>query len=251
MRISRAILLTTITSVFTFSAFSQIPAGTIMASGYYATVSPMSDRAAAEEYINGIKTVYYGQSGPQQVDGSPFLSDNFLPGEIGFIDSAKLVDITLRYNIYMDQMQVIFNNDTLSVQPSYLLKYIRLADQYFIFSLIYDKSTRKFSKGYFEILADGEYKLLKQYKRPLLYDSYATNYNSGGGTKRYFFGSETALYYKKGEEAAIKIGRTEKQVVKIFPPEKQEKITQFIEEKELQVRKQEDLIKLLNFLNEI
>ena len=228
---------------------SQVPAGTIMSSGYYASISPLRDGAATETYINGIKTVYYGVDGPEKAEGNPFLDQNFQPGEIGFSDSTKLVDIRLRYNIYMEQMQVLFNYDTLVVQPSYLINYIRIGDQYFIFSLIYDKAYRKFTKGYFEILADGEYLLLKQYRRPLLYDSYATNYNSGGGTKKYYFGDETGLFYKKGEEAAEKVPRSNKKVVKIFPPQKQDAIAAFIESNELQVRKQEGMVKVINFAN--
>ena len=225
----------------------QIPAS-INPGTNYIILSPVQSPAMAIGYINGVKTIHYGSDAPPGVMGTPFLDINFVNGEIGVSDSIILTDLPIRYNAYKDQMQFISTGDTLGVQPSYLLNYVRIGNTYFIFSLIYDKYSKEFTKGYFQLLAGDKVKLLLRHQKTLKYDAYVTSYMGGGGDKKYHFIDKKAYYTKSGREAALKLSRSRKGVLNAFP-EQREEMAKYAEENGLSFRKETDLIRLFDHYN--
>jgi hypothetical protein len=209
-------------------------------------LSPQNEPMKFADYMDGIKTFYYSDPASYTI-GDPYLDENFDKGEIYFYDSTVLVDIYLRYNVFQDKMEVLYEGDTFGIQPSYKIVGLKLGDRTFVNSLRYDEFTKQFDYGYFQELVDGKTLLLKRYEKTKTYSSFANNY-TGGGDKNFHYHDKTFLYYKVGPESAIKIKKSKKKFFKMFD-DKSDLIEEFTEENNLSFRKEEDLIEIFEYYN--
>lgn len=242
---------TVLTAVFAFfllaaETSAQYAAG--MPTTFFYDLTPISNSEMAVEYIDGIKTYRSMKSGGQGIIGEPFLDKEFTEGAVFFSDSTKLEDVKLRYNVYQDKMEVVFQGDTVGIQPSYRMTGLQLGDKIFINSLMYDEWTREFKYGYLELLINGKVMLLKKYEKSFKYNSFATNYNGGGGDRNFHFIDKEKLFYKKGVESAIQVKKRKKKVLEIFG-DHAEKIEEYVKENNLRYRKEEDLAKIFQYYN--
>ena len=110
------------------------------------------------ELIKGTAFVAY-----PSYSGAPFLNENFLMGEIQFVDGTKVSNIGLRYSSYRDE--VIYYNTYLSVQiviDNKSLKGFSFTDEKGVKRTFrhqhYDDNVT--SERYFEVLSDGKIALL-------------------------------------------------------------------------------------------
>ena len=242
---------TVLTAVFAFflvaaEISAQYAAG--MPTTFFYDLTPISNSDMAVEYIDGIKTYRSMKSGGQGIVGEPFLDPEFKEGAVFFSDSTKLEDVELRYNVYQDKMEVVFEGDTVGIQPSYRMTGLQLGDKIFINSLMYDEWTREFKYGYLELLINGKAMLLKKYEKSFKYNSFATKYNGGGGDRNFHFIDKEKLFYKKGVESAIQVKKRKKKVLEIFG-DHAEKIEEYVKENNLRYRKEEDLAKIFQYYN--
>ncbi|MFC2125383.1 hypothetical protein ACFLU5_11290 [Bacteroidota bacterium] len=101
----------------------------------------------------------------EAINGSPYLSEEFIKGEIVLIDNSVLSDVLLRYNIYNDELEFQDKGINYFIGTKHLLKKVKLGDNTFVVD-IYDSSIGE-KQGFFTLLADGEVKLLCKYEMEL------------------------------------------------------------------------------------
>jgi len=190
-----------------------------------------------------MKTLYdTGEDLYENIDGTPFLSDEFLPGDI-YMRSGEVYSGDFRYDIYADQVQfkgenmiycIAFPEDIVSVKiGDIILKYLSNADN------------KKASEGYLINLTDGYYSLYMKLNKTL---------NPPVSVKPYQ-PEEPGKFVDKDEYYFIGIGDTpilrvkgKREVIEMFPG-KEKLVKDFIDREGIKTNNRNDLIRLVTFLN--
>lgn len=93
--------------------------------------------------------------------GGAYLDPDFTEGVIIMKDGTRIPNKPMRYNIYTQQMQFVENTDTLALANPDEIEYLKIADRTFVYTNYICKGEHK--KGYFELIEDGECRLLKRW----------------------------------------------------------------------------------------
>lgn len=96
-----------------------------------------------------------------EVEGTPFLNDEFLPGKITANDGSVYTDIPLRYNGYTDDLEFQKDKDNYNIDPKSMVKRAEFGGSTFCFMKYYEGP--KLSEHFFEILTEGKATLLVKY----------------------------------------------------------------------------------------
>ncbi len=178
------------------------------------------------------------------ISGSPYLNNEFILGSILTNDKIRYIDIPLRYNIYNDDMEFKNSEDTyLAIGDPTLVKMIIIGDDKFIYTDKRKKNGEQF--GYYKLLEDGEIKLLLKYNVVFKKAVPTTGYEEAEPPKLERI-SDT-YYILQGNNEPQQISK-KKDIDLIFGPKSSE-IDNYIKKEKLNVKKEEDLIKLVEFVN--
>lgn len=120
------------------------------------SISELSDQYRVERSKGSITDLY------SDIEGSPFLNEEFIRGEIVMNDTLLYREVPLRYNIYTDVME--FQNASGQVLELVIPEgscIFKLGGSVFSILDYYGLDNEK--RGILELLADGHLKLYKQY----------------------------------------------------------------------------------------
>ena len=216
--------------------------------GYYMSVSSAGLLPQeANTIINGISTMYYTLP-DRKVNGSPYLQDDFLFGIMKTVDGVTIEGLTYRYNIFNDEMQFILKGDTASIIRPLTLVSLELGSTKFVYE-VYQTSGENAAAGYFEILKEGKLTALLRRTMVLEYDEYVPNYGGGGGSKEYYFKGKTNLYVRYNHALARKVESNRGFLALL--QDHQAEVKKYMKSKRLSARKQEDLVELVAYYNEL
>jgi hypothetical protein len=95
------------------------------------------------------------------IQGSPYLNAEFIPGIITTKDGTIYKEIPLRYNGFTDDLEVQRGKDSYNIDPKTIVKRAEFGGQIFCY-MKYDASG-KTQNGFFEILTEGKATLLVKY----------------------------------------------------------------------------------------
>ncbi|MGF1638479.1 MAG: hypothetical protein ACFCUU_15490 [Cyclobacteriaceae bacterium] len=185
----------------------------------------------------------------QGVKGSPFLFNEWANVDIYFTDGKMVDSLTVKYDMVNDEL--ITNR--LDGEPWYVykptvkefliedpekplhLKFIKLED---------DKSE---DGKYFNVFVDGSIPLLKHTKVEFFKADYKGGYNAN---RPYDAFEPTVSWYVIGEKnKAVKISKSTKGVVQLFPDHRQEEIKKYIKKERLLMRNEDHLIQVFQYFN--
>lgn len=172
------------------------------------------------------------ESFPLDEIGRKFLTENFIESTIIDFENEKF-EVELRYRFADDEMQIMHQEKIKALFPQKIKKLIfKKGDslQTFIPKEYSDKKNTNL--GYFELLADGKMKLLKQYQK--------------SGKEKI----KTNLFYQT-EDLPAKCFKVKKSsVLKLMKKHKSE-VSKFIVKNKLNVKKEKDLTKVFDFYNSL
>ena len=100
------------------------------------------------------------------IDGTPYLSDDFIEGDIIINDSLKIEKVPLRYNLYSDKIEFKTDDDEVLEISDEKSSYQFDFDD-FIFKNLDYLEYGETVHGMLELLVDGDFKLYKKYKLEL------------------------------------------------------------------------------------
>lgn len=96
----------------------------------------------------------------KEIAGSPYLDKQFQPSYLIKIDGSEIRDMLLRYNIYNDQMEFKKDGKVLSIAlPNEVIR-INMGGKVFIYKSY--MTAKNVSAGYFQVMYEGDYQLLKK-----------------------------------------------------------------------------------------
>ncbi len=200
------------------------------------------------DVIDGVATARYTND-PAGLSGSPYFNDEFLDGTMTTLDGTIIPGLKYRYDIYGDKMDFILDGDTATIRKPLALRSVELGERKFVYE-VYLLNDNSVATGYFELLQDSEY-LSVLLKREVEFeqDIYMANYGGGGGTKAFNLKQVHSVYVKHGESAALKIGNKRDLLEAI--PDHRGQVKEFMKEKELSIKRAEDIQDIARYYNSI
>lgn len=178
----------------------------------------------------------------EQIKGNPYLFKDFVSGEIVTTDNFRYKG-KMRYNIYDDEIEYIVNDDNFWVSNPWVLDFITIDSMTFIYCSADNQN--KNDGSYYILLVSGDCKLLLK-KGVILNDPVPA---------KPYIDSKPAEFVTKRDTYYIILNNSEpekitskQKLLELFPG-KTEQMKNFV--KNLSLKKEEDLVKLVEFYNEI
>jgi len=233
--------------VFTFLIFSLVSFA--QTTGLSTIEVPRGSRVESTTIVDGVSTHNYSSKSNIPVNGIPFLKEDFQAGVLELNDGKKSIDVLLRYNIAKDAFEILHKNDTLRLNRPFAVKYIYLDDKVFVFDPKLRKGVDRKHNGYFELRVDDKLSLYIKRWKDLSFDSFVTNYQGGSGTKEYYYVDKIGFIGKneKGKTFLIKSTKT---LLANIDDHKSE-LKSFIKKNKIKIKKESDLIKVVEYYNSL
>ncbi|AZA79120.1 hypothetical protein EG347_17170 [Chryseobacterium sp. G0186] len=175
-----------------------------------------------------------------EIIGSPYHSTDF--------HLAKVADnyekAAVRYNSYLDEIEFQKDGKPLVLPKENKFSRIEIASPKSTIVLL---ETKDELSGYFFELVKGSNKLYKKVRTK--FNDVVPAANSYASDKAAFFRTLEPVYYIQTTKGLIRKTKKEKDIL-LFFPEKKESIEAFFKSNSIKLNKEEDLIKLVNFLNQ-
>lgn len=176
---------------------------------------------------------------PENVEGSPYMNDDFKPGKIDTGD--KIINSPMRYNIYQDEFQIA-NGETeiIALRRTPNLKIELQGKKFAIYGFNGPTGNKQ---GYFEELYSSEnISILKRHEAEFTEAKKAAN-SYASDTPAKFKPSET-YYIKVGANSAEEVDLKKKDVLNAINDDKVEK---YIKQNKLKFKDESDLIKVAQY----
>lgn len=180
----------------------------------------------------------------EDIEGSAYLTEEFVNGVVVLDNGVKYVNIPLRYNIYNEEIEFknrkgqVFNINN----PEYIQE-LTIGESKFIYCAY--KSKKESKKLFAEIMAEGQVSLLKHHQLKLLPPQQAQIHKEAQLPKLVKIPSQ---YLLRTPDGTIHFFKNEKELLKILK-DKSEKIISLIDQEKLSVNKEKDLITIVEFYN--
>lgn len=180
--------------------------------------------------------------------GSPYTNDNYLAGEIYHKNKLVAENVPLRYNALVDEMEFKPNFETSDSESSALLKSpeidVRIGNKVFVF-VPYQGGVEK--GGYFEVLRRGEsYDLFKKYNKKYVPEQAATTSMTKDRPAKFI--DNPVYYIVRGDGKFIELPNKSKKFSRLFSGNEKD-INNFIKTKNLDIKNEGDLIKVVSYLD--
>lgn len=173
-----------------------------------------------------------------------YLYDNFVEGQIVLKDGSTIDNVPLNYCRYTEHIHFIEETDTFAVNDPHKVDYVAIGDKKFIYTdFTIDEKT---DVGFFELLADGECKLLKRIYIKFVPATPDKAFQPGVPAH---YRTEESHFIKKQDLAGHMIYR-KKDVYQILSGKKDE-IAEYAKKEKLKLRKEQDLVKLVSYYNHL
>jgi len=180
------------------------------------------------------------------IEGSPFLNEEFIKGTIYTTAHQKYVDVPLRYNIFNDLIEFKSEeNKILAIATPEIVDKIEFGN-FQVFYLPFT-NVKKVRKGFFILIEQGNASL---YYKPQIFLKKATEAVPFQEPQPAKFIRQVDAYYLRIEPTEAKLIGNRKDLFKLFPDRKEE-IATFVKRNKIKTNKVEDLRKLLQFYNSL
>lgn len=223
-----------ITSIFVISFVAlNAQTGMLMGKTDIAEGSAFSNRIRSE---NSGGTLTY-----DDIVGSPYLNKMFADAKI----AENYEKVSVRYNSYADQVEFERDGQTLVLPKESKFSRIEILSPKQTIVLL--ETNDEFSGYFFEVAAGPKYSLYKKLKTKFV-DAVPAN-SSYTSDKPANFKLLDPVYYIKTDKGFIKKPRNQKDLISQLP-ELKDSLTEFFKSNKIKFDKEEDLVKLVKFLNQ-
>lgn len=204
---------------------------------------------SARQNLSSPGLIYSFDINDNEVNGTPYIVNEFLPGKISADKDGNIFN--LRYNAYNDIIEIqksaneieALYKDLVDVTVTILNKSYRAYDYK-------DTSTNAQKRGYFVVVSNGEagQKPLLIKERIIFIEKKPAK-SSYNQTKPAQYKRKSDQYYTLNDNgSAINLPSNKKDLANAFPKHTKD-VLNFIKSNKIKTSKQEDLIKLINYIN--
>ncbi|MDC6387225.1 hypothetical protein PP182_00915 [Maribacter sp. PR1] len=183
----------------------------------------------------------------EEIEGEPYFDEMFVNGELSFKDSLDLGQFLMRYNAYADEMEVSNPKGNNFINKVDGIAVILKNEKYVVLNYKSDDQTIK--KGFFIEKSDGnkvnlylrKYVTLKPAKEA------KTSFHTATPAS---FNKHEAYFLKFGNDAPIEIKLKKSKILNSFP-DKYDTLKKYVSTEKLNLEKEEDLIKLVQYYDSL
>lgn len=180
----------------------------------------------------------------EDIKGSAYLNEEFTLGSITTKNNIKYQGVPLRYNIYNDDIEFELKEGIfLAISNPESLKEVTIGDETFIYTKKINKKGE--SLGYYKLVTTGNTMLLTRYHIVFVGPQATTGYKAAAPAK--LNRNANTFLLKVGDNNPIQIAK-KKDLEFIFGTEAK-KLLAYLKSEKLNVKKEKDLIKLVQFIN--
>lgn len=185
------------------------------------------------------------QASAQKIEGTPYLDEKYVDGEIYFGESAR-TKAPVRYNIYQDLMEYQQNGKALVLDPSAKIKKVQMGDITFIVEKLTLDGKTKY--GFLNLLDSGKVTLFS--RKMMRYQAPLKGRALDGGDQPAKFSKMSDLYfYKIGTGELQEVGSLKDLIASL--PDKQDEIKLYAKQEKLSPKKEDELRKLIQYYNSL
>jgi hypothetical protein len=182
----------------------------------------------------------------KEIQGTPYLNDQFAKGTVVTTKGDKYDNVPLRYDQYQDELQFKQNGKTMTFWPKNVVKRAEFGNRVFTYTT-YQFTDNKTKQGYFEILADGKVRLLSQHTIKFFEKEKEKPYVDPKPAR--FDWPLEDFYIQVGTLPAKHITK-KKNLLAAFPKHQKE-LSNYYKSNKLSAKNKEDLIQLVNYYNSL
>ncbi|WP_294250916.1 hypothetical protein [uncultured Chryseobacterium sp.] len=212
------------------------------------TICSAQQQIVSQNYnVGGAQPIFYtlqSSSGKtlnyDDIMGSPYQNKSFLPAKIS---GSPNENVSVRYNNYKDEIEFKKNDEIFSLPKKAEYSRIEVISTRQIIVLL---NISDETNGYFYELVKGNNSLYKKSKTKFI--DFVPASNGYTSDKPASFKTMDPEYYINIKNKFIK-PKNQKEIIEQFP-DKKESLTSFFKSNKIKFDKEEDLIKLVNFLNQ-
>lgn len=177
-----------------------------------------------------------------EIAGSPYLNKQFQPSYILKINGAEIKDMSLRYNIYNDEMEFKKDGKVMSIAFPSEIQRINIEGKVFTYARY---TTPKInSSGFFQIIYDGNYQLLK--KDQVTLSSPTEKTHSGDSLK---FERKLPQFYLRYSGGTAHLVNSQKTLIKVLQPIPQN-VIDYIKSNKIKTKDEKQLIDLMEYMDQ-
>lgn len=181
------------------------------------------------------------------VDGTPFLSEDFKAGSLVTRDSIKHEKLKLRYNIYEDEVEFMSSDNKIMIvsNPKELL-FVNIGERAFKYFTYIDG--KRPQQGYFEVLADGDCQVLLKREVVLHGGEDARGFTAPRPPR--FARQNDKYYIRFDKQIPVEVRLRRRNILQAFE-KNQAEIGGFVGDNNLSYRNPADLVKMADFYNKL
>ncbi len=156
-----------------------------------------------------------------------------------------------RYNLYAQEFEMVYNNDTFAISAPFNVKRISISNMKFLHGLYVKRSSRRpyLGSAYFQVLNEGGCKLLMRHDVKIKAGSGPVTYNWAGGADA--FVQYRQLYYQQSEGAEVVLLKKRKKSIRKLFADHAEEIERFIRSEKIKINDDAGLIRVFNYYNSL
>jgi hypothetical protein len=180
------------------------------------------------------------------IEGSPYLREEFVNGSIYTVQKVQFEEVPLRYNIFNDELEFKTpTNEVLALATPDIVEKVVMGDTILVF-LSYEESN-KVKNGYFVLLEEGKASL---FVKPGVIYKKATPPAAYKDPEPAKFQKISDEYYLGFGAGLVKQVNNKKNLVAAFP-DNQDKIEKYISKNKIKTNKPESLTELVKYYNSL
>jgi len=177
-----------------------------------------------------------------EIAGSPYLNKQFQSSYILKINGGEIRDMALRYNIYNDQMEFKKDGKIFSIALPNEVVRINMGGKVFIYKSY--MTAKNLSAGYFQVMYEGDYQLLKKEQVVLVSPSEKTHPDDSLRFER-----KSPLFYLRYGDGMAHLVNSQKNLIKTLQPIPQG-VIDFIKSNKINTKDEKQLIELLEYMDD-
>jgi hypothetical protein len=202
------------------------------------------DEFRTDKFIEG-GFVVKGNLKYSEIEGTPYLNDEFKKGTITTTSGSLIDNLLLRYNCYNDQIEYLKTDSVLEINPKSLILKAKFDNR--AFSYVKFRSGGKYEEGFSEVLVEGKASLLCRYHIGFLPPSTGLPY---GDTNKARFKQPVRYFYVSNGDNDVDLVKSKKDLIHILKDRKTELGT-FISVNKLSLNKIDDLKRIIAYYNSL
>lgn len=192
----------------------------------------------------GHNKLYVGDDRIPGVVGSPFLSDEWMNGNITLYNGRVINDLPMRYNVYLKEMHYQADNNVYILGSPDSVLFITLNDKRFMY-LPFEEKKKETQKDYFEVVSGDVAQLLLRHTVNMLKSNYNIALNAGEKNDRL---EHKSIYYLRKDNSNVLIDKKGESVYRLLA-DKSKELRDFASKNRISFTNEADLKKLVEYYN--